>query len=148
MMSTKKNIATLQEELVEEFSEFEDWQEKYEFIIELGFDLPDFDCAYKNEEHRILGCQSNVWIHTTYDAEKHQMVYTADSESMIVKGLISMLIQVLSEQPPEAILGAELHFLNDIGLDRHLSSTRSSGLVSMIKEMKQQAALHVHEGAV
>lgn len=147
-MSTKKNIATLQEELVEEFSEFEDWQEKYEFIIELGFDLPDFDCAYKNEEHRILGCQSNVWIHTTYDAEKHQMVYTADSESMIVKGLISMLIQVLSEQPPEAILGAELHFLNDIGLDRHLSSTRSSGLVSMIKEMKQQAALHVHEGAV
>lgn len=147
-MSTKKNIATLQEELIEEFEEFEDWQEKYEFIIELGFDLPDFDCAYKNEEHRILGCQSNVWIHTTYDTEKHQMVYTADSESMIVKGLISMLIQVLSEQPPEAILGAELHFLNAIGLDRHLSSTRSSGLVSMIKEMKQQAALHVHEGAV
>lgn len=147
-MSTKKNIATLQEELIEEFAEFEDWQEKYEFIIELGFDLPDFDCAYKNEKHRILGCQSNVWIHTAYDAEKHQMIYTADSESMIVKGLISMLIHVLSEQPPEDVLGAELHFLNGIGLDRHLSSTRSSGLVSMLQEMKKQAALHVHDGAV
>lgn len=147
-MSTKKNISSLQEELIEEFSEFEDWQEKYEFIIELGFDLPDFDCAYKNEEHRILGCQSNVWIHTRYNTDKHEMVYTADSESMIVKGLISMLIQVLSEQPPEDILVADLHFLNAIGLDRHLSSTRSSGLVSMIKEMKQQAALHVRKGAV
>lgn len=147
-MSTKKSIATLQDELIEEFSEFEDWQEKYEFIIELGFDLPDFDCAYKNEDHRILGCQSNVWIHTDYDAEQHQMIYSADSESMIVKGLISMLVHVLSEQPPEAILAADLHFLNEIGLDRHLSSTRSNGLVAMIQEMKKQAALHVREGAV
>lgn len=147
-MSTKKSIAALQDALIEEFAEFEDWHEKYEFIIELGYDLPDFDCAYKNEKHRILGCQSKVWIHTTYDAEKHQMIYTADSESMIVKGLISMLIHVLSEQPPEAIFAADLYFLNGIGLEAHLSSTRSNGLVSMLQEMKKQAALRVREGAV
>ena len=137
---SKKSIDAIQEDLVAEFEDFEDWQEKYEFIIELGFDLPEFDDQYRNEEHRIMGCQSNVWVHSFYQPERGVMVYEADSESMIVKGLISMLVEVLSEQSPADILQARLHFLHKIGLDRHLSSTRSNGLASMVQEMKKQAA--------
>lgn len=136
-------IEAKQREIVSEFEDFADWQEKYEYIIELGFDLPPLDEAYKNEAHRIMGCQSNVWLHADYDAAKGVMHYEADSDSMIVKGLVSMLISVLSQQKPEAIVTARLDFLNQIGLDRHLSSTRSNGLASMVKEMKQQAALHL-----
>ncbi len=137
---SKKDIATIQTDLIEEFEDFADWQEKYEFIIDLGFELPELDSAYKTEDYRILGCQSNVWVHSEYDADQHIMRYHADSESMIVKGLISMLVEVLSEQPPEDILTAQLHFLHKIGLDRHLSSTRSNGLASMVQQMKKQAA--------
>ena len=136
-------IETRQTAIIEEFTDFSDWQEKYEYIIELGFDLPALNEQYKNEEHRIMGCQSNVWLHADYDPEQNVMLYEADSDSMIVKGLVSMLVQVLNQQKPEEIITAKLEFLNHIGLDRHLSSTRSNGLASMVKEMKQQAALHV-----
>ena len=115
-----KSIAQIQEEIVAEFAEFSDWQEKYEFIIELGFDLPPLDEQYKTESHRILGCQSNVWLQAEYDASAGLMRYFADSESTIVKGLISLLIQVLSGQKPEDVLQAQLGFLHQIGLDRHL----------------------------
>lgn len=136
-------IDTKQQQIVSEFDDFTDWQEKYEYIIELGFELPPLDDQYKNEAHRIMGCQSNVWLHADFDAQRGVMLYEADSDSMIVKGLVSMLIQVLSQEKPEAIIAAKLDFLNQIGLDRHLSSTRSNGLASMVKEMKQQAALHL-----
>lgn len=136
-------IDSKQKQIIQEFEDFSDWQEKYEYIIELGFDLPALDDSYKNEEHRIMGCQSNVWLQADFDANKGVMIYQADSDSMIVKGLISMLIQVLSQEKPEDIISAKLDFLNQIGLDRHLSSTRSNGLASMVKEMKQQAALHL-----
>lgn len=138
-----KTITEIQQEIVSEFADFSDWQEKYEFIIELGFELSALDAQYKTEAHRIIGCQSNVWLQAEYDAETHLMRYTADSESMIVKGLISLLIRVLSEQKPEDILQAQLGFLHQIGLDRHLSATRSNGLASMVQEMKRQAALHL-----
>ncbi|PKL76949.1 MAG: Fe-S metabolism protein SufE [Candidatus Melainabacteria bacterium HGW-Melainabacteria-1] len=140
------SIEQKQHDIVREFEDFADWQEKYEYLIEMGFDLPPLDAQYKVEEKRILGCQSNVWLHSEYLSDQGLMHYAADSDSMIVKGLISMLIQVLSEQRPEDIVTTRLDFLNQIGLDRHLSSTRSNGLASMVKEMKQQAALHL--GAV
>lgn len=143
-----KSIARIQEEIVAEFADFSDWQEKYEFIIELGFDLPPLDAQYKTESHRILGCQSNVWLQAEYDADAGVMRYFADSESTIVKGLISLLIQVLSGQKPEDVLQAQLGFLHQIGLDRHLSATRSNGLASMVQEMKRQAALHLEASQV
>ncbi len=136
-------IDTKQREIVQEFEDFSDWQEKYEYIIELGFDLQPLDSAYKTEDYRIMGCQSNVWLKAGFDAEQGVMRYSADSDSMIVKGLVSMLVQVLSGQKPEDIVTARLDFLNQIGLDRHLSSTRSNGLAAMVKEMKQQATLHL-----
>ncbi len=137
------SIDSIQNEIIAEFNDFEDWEEKYEFIIELGFDMSPLAEEHKVESKRILGCQSNVWLHAEYDADKHHMIYVADSESMIVKGLISLLIQVLSQQSPEAVLKNELFFLKAIGLDQHLSSTRTNGLSAMIQEMKKQAALHL-----
>lgn len=136
-------IDSIQKEIINEFNDFEDWEEKYEFIVELGFDMPPFPEAYKTESNRILGCQSNVWLHASYDSDHHQMIYEADSESMIVKGLISLLVKVLSGQKPEAVLKSELFFLREIGLDQHLSSTRSNGLSAMIQDMRKQAALHL-----
>lgn len=137
------SIAEIQAELVAEFEDFADWQEKYEYIIELGLDLPPLASEHKTEAKRIIGCQSNVWLNAEYDAEAGVMQYQADSESMIVKGLISMLVQVLSGQKPEAIVSAQLDFLNRLGLDRHLSPTRSNGLNAMVQEMRKQAALHL-----
>ncbi|MGV3525189.1 MAG: SufE family protein [Candidatus Sericytochromatia bacterium] len=138
-----KSIEAIQTEIVSEFQDFDDWQDKYEYMIELGYDLPPLDEAYKDEAHRIVGCQSNVWLQSEYDAAQGVMRYAADSEALIVKGLVSLLIQVLNGQPPEAVVTAQLHFLNQIGLDRHLSTTRSNGLAAMIQEMKRQATLHL-----
>ena len=141
MMS--KTIESIQEEIISEFNDFEDWEEKYEFIVELGFELEPLAEEHKIEAKRIMGCQSNVWLNADYDADTHKMLYQADSESMIVKGLISLLIQVLSQQSPDDILKSELFFLHKIGLDQHLSSTRTNGLSAMIQEMRKQAALHL-----
>ena len=127
-------INELQDEVIDEFSLFSDWMEKYEYIIDLGKNLPLIDDEYKDESHLIKGCQSKVWLHASLDRDKVQ--FTADSDAVITKGIIALLIRVLSGQPAEAISQAELYFIDRIGLKEHLSPTRSNGLVSMVKQMK------------
>ena len=130
-------INAVQEEIVEEFSLFEDWMQRYEYMIELGKSLPLIDPEYKTEENIIKGCQSKVWIHA--DLEGDKLVFTADSDAIITKGIIAVLIRVFSNQHPDAILGADTSFIDKIGLKEHLSPTRANGLVSMIKQLKMYA---------
>jgi cysteine desulfuration protein SufE len=133
-------IMTIQEieaEVVAEFSLFDDWMDKYNYIIELGKNLPLINAQYKTDQYLISGCQSKVWLHASY--KDGEVVYTADSDAIITKGIASLLIRVLSHHTPDAILAADLDFLNQIGLREHLSPTRSSGLNSMIKQMKLYA---------
>lgn len=124
-------------EIVEEFSVFEDWMEKYEYIIDLGKDLPKIDDDKKTSDRIIEGCQSKVWLDAQYDGTV--MHYTADSDAIITKGIIGLLIRVLDQEKPEDILKTDLHFINEIGLHEHLSPTRSNGLASMVKKMKMEA---------
>ncbi len=126
-----------QQAIVEEFSLFDDWMQKYEYIIELGKDLPKIDEAKKTDERIIEGCQSKVWLDARYEDGK--MHFTADSDAIITKGIIGLLIQVLDEEKPEDIVKSDLHFISDIGLHEHLSPTRSNGLASMVKKMKMEA---------
>ena len=128
------NIAERQAEIVEEFELFDDWMDKYEHIIELGKDLPLIDPSHKDEEHRIRGCQSQVWLHATPKADR--LRFTADSDAIITKGLISLMVRVLDNQPAAEIASTDLSFIEKIGLHEHLSPTRSNGLRSMIKQMK------------
>ncbi len=130
-------INETQDELIEEFGLFEDWADKYEYLIDLGKKLSPMNEAFKTEENVIKGCQSKVWLH----AEKHgdQIVFFADSEAIIVKGMISMLIRVLSNHTAAEIMQADLYFINQIGMSEHLAQTRSNGLVSMVKQMKNYA---------
>jgi cysteine desulfuration protein SufE len=130
-------IKEIEEEIVDEFSMFEEWDEKYEYIIELGKNLPLIDNKYKTENFKVNGCQSQVWVKPEF--EKGIVTYKADSDAIITKGLIALLIRVLSGHKPEEIVDAELTFLNKIGLKEHLSPTRSNGLVSMIGRMKTEA---------
>ncbi|MCG3165875.1 MAG: Cysteine desulfuration protein SufE [Bacteroidia bacterium] len=131
------SIKEIEETIVEEFGYYDDWMGKYEFIIELGKSLPLIAEKYKTEENIIKGCQSRVWLHA--EAEGDKIVFTADSDAIITKGLISLLIRVLSHQTPDEIINADLRFIDRIGLKEHLSPTRSNGLVSMIKQMKLYA---------
>ena len=126
-----------QQAIVEEFSLFDYWMQKYEYIIELGKDLPKIDEAKKTDERIIEGCQSKVWLDARYEDGK--MHFTADSDAIITKGIIGLLIQVLDEEKPEDIVKSDLHFISDIGLHEHLSPTRSNGLASMVKKMKMEA---------
>lgn len=128
-------IDQIQNDIVEEFSDVEDWMDRYGMIIDLGNNLPEIDEAYKTPDHLIEGCQSRVWLNAelTPDGRVH---YTADSDAIIVKGIISLLIQVLDNQTPDDILKADLHFIDDIGLSEHLSPTRSNGLLAMVKQMR------------
>lgn len=128
------SINNIQDEIIEEFSLFGDWMEKYEYIIDLGKSLPLIDERYKDEEHLIRGCQSQVWLHAEMDNGK--VAFTADSDAVITKGIIALLVRVLSHQKPEAVAGADLYFIDRIGLKEHLSPTRSNGLLSMVKQMK------------
>lgn len=128
-------INNIQDEIIEEFAFFDDWMDKYEYIIELGKNLPLIDAAYKDDSHRIRGCQSQVWLHAEPQADQ-TIQFTADSDAVITKGLIALLVRVLNGQPANAIAESDLYFLNKIGLDEHLSPTRSNGLRSMIKQMK------------
>lgn len=137
------SIQEIQDAIVEEFAIFEDWEEKYEYIIERGMDLSPLAATEKTEERRILGCQSAVWLKAEYAPEQGLMLYGADSDSMIVKGLISMLIEIFSGQPPAAVVNATLTFLDRLGLNQHLSSTRSNGLAAMVKQIKIEALAHV-----
>jgi cysteine desulfuration protein SufE len=131
------SIQETQDELIEEFSLFTDWMEKYEYIIQLGKELPLIDPAFKTEENLIKGCQSKVWLHA--EAENNEVIFTADSDAIITKGLVSMVVRVLSNHSPAEIAEAELYFVDRIGLREHLSVTRSNGLLSMIKQMKMYA---------
>jgi cysteine desulfuration protein SufE len=127
-------INEIQDELIEDFSFFGDWMEKYENIIQMGKELPLIEEQYRIEENLIRGCQAKVWLHAEYE---HGIIsFTADSDAIITKGLVSMVIRVLSEHSPEEIVQADLYFVDRIGLREHLSMTRSNGLLSMIKQMK------------
>lgn len=130
-------INQLQDEIVDEFSDIEDWMDRYAYIIDLGNALPAIDEKYKTPAHIIEGCQSRVWLNAEMMVDK--VVYTADSDAIIVKGIISLLIKVLSEHTPDEILNAELYFIDKIGLSEHLSPTRSNGLVAMVKQIRMYA---------
>jgi len=132
------NIKDTENEIIEEFALFEDdWEGKYEHLIELGKSLPKIDEASKTDDRIIKGCQSKVWL----KSEKIDglVVYTADSDAIITKGMVALMVRVLSHQTPQAILETNLDFINKIGLTEHLSPTRANGLVSMIKQMKLDA---------
>lgn len=130
-------INEIQDELIDEFELFDDWEGKYEYIIDLGKKLPKMADEFKNEDNIIKGCQSIVWLHAYMDGEK--LVFEADSEAIIVKGLVSMLLKVLSGHTPEEVLHADLYFINSVGLSSHLAQTRSNGLASMVKQIKAYA---------
>ena len=130
-------INEIQDELIEEFELFDDWEGKYEYIIDLGKKLPKLADEYKTEENIIKGCQSIVWLNAFMDGDK--LIFEADSEAIIVKGLVSMLLKVLSGHTPEEIIQADLYFIDRVGLSSHLAQTRSNGLASMVKQMKAYA---------
>ena len=130
-------IAETEREIVEEFALFDSWDDKYEYIIDLGKKLPVLDPKYKKDENRVRGCQSSVWLVADY--EKGKLYYYADSDAVIVKGLISMLIRVLSGKTPDEIIEAKLDFIKEIGMTTHLAQTRSNGLLNMVKQMKHYA---------
>ena len=132
-----KTINELQDEVVEEFSGFDDWMDKYQMLIDLGNDLEPLNEKYKTEQNLIDGCQSRVWLQCDYADGK--LVFTADSDALIVKGIIALLIQVLSGHTPAEILDADLYFIDKIGLREHLSPTRSNGLLAMVKQIKAYA---------
>jgi len=130
-------INEIQEEIVDEFSMFEDWMQRYEYMIELGKSLPIIEEKYKIDQNIIKGCQSKVWVHAEMEADK--IDFTADSDAIITKGIIAILIRVLSGQHPKDIIHADMSFIDQIGLKEHLSPTRANGLVSMIKQLKMYA---------
>ncbi len=130
-------INEIQDDLIETFALFDDWEEKYEYIIDLGKKLPGLDEKYKTEDNIIKGCQSVVWLHA--DLRDGKVIFEADSQAIIVKGLVSMLLQVLSGHTPDEILTADLYFIEKTGLSSHLAQTRSNGLASMVKQMKTYA---------
>ncbi len=132
------SIADIENEIIEEFEIFgDDWEGKYEHLIELGKSLPKIKEEYKTDDRLIKGCQSKVWLHT--EKVNREVIYTADSDAIITKGMVALIIRVLSHQNPDDILKADLNFINKIGLTEHLSPTRANGLVSMIKQMKLDA---------
>lgn len=130
-------IQEIQEEIVDEFSMFDDWMQRYEYIIELGKSLPLINEEYKTEENIISGCQSKVWVNG--EETDGNIVFTADSDAILTKGIIAILIRVFSNQNPQNILDANTDFIDEIGLKEHLSPTRANGLVSMIKQIKMYA---------
>lgn len=131
------NIQQIQEEIVDEFAMFDDWMQRYEYMIELGKALPLIDDKYKTEDYIIKGCQSKVWVYA--DMKEDKVVFTADSDAIITKGIIAILIRVFSHQKPTDIIKANTAFIDEIGLKEHLSPTRANGLVSMIKQLKMYA---------
>ena len=130
-------IKEIQEEIIDEFSMFDDWMERYEYIIELGKSLPLINDAHKLESNLISGCQSKVWLHS--EIENDTINFTADSDAILTKGIVALLLRVFNNQKPSDILSADLYFVDEIGLKEHLSPTRANGLVSMIKQIKLYA---------
>jgi cysteine desulfuration protein SufE len=135
------NLTEKQEEIIQEFEVFDDWMEKYEYIIDLGKDLPKIDEANKTEDRLIEGCQSRVWLDAHFSEGK--MHFTADSDAIITKGIIGLLIRVLDQESPESIAKADLFFIGKIGLQEHLSPTRANGLLGMVKRLKIEALKHI-----
>lgn len=131
------SINEIQDEIIEEFAEFTEWMDKYQMLIDLGNDLNALDPAYKNEQNLIDGCQSRVWLQC--DIKDGKLVFTADSDALITKGIIALLIRVVSGHTPKEILDTDLYFIERIGLHQHLSPTRSNGLLSMVKKIKAYA---------
>ncbi len=129
-----ESIKERTEDIVDEFEMFEDWMDKYDHIISLGKELPLIDDQYKTDDNIIKGCQSRVWLHA--DFKDGKVIYSADSDAIITKGIIALMIRALSDQKPEDIVNADLGFVDEVGLKEHLSPTRANGLVSMIKQMK------------
>lgn len=127
-------IEDKQQEIIDEFSMFEDWMQKYDYLIDLGKSVPLIDEQYKTPDHIIKGCQSQVWLNAALNGG--MVTFTADSDAIITKGIISLLIRVLSEEKPEDIVNADLHFIDEIGLKEHLSPSRANGLLAMVKQMK------------
>jgi cysteine desulfuration protein SufE len=136
-MKEQKSIPDIEQEIVEEFSLFDSWDDKYEYIIDLGKKLPPLEDVYKKDENKVRGCQSTVWLVAEY--RDGRIFYKAESDAVIVKGLISMLIRVLSGQTPDDIVQAQLDFIREIGMTSHLAQTRSNGLLAMVKQMKNYA---------
>ena len=132
-----QTIKEIQDEIVDEFSMFEDWEERYQYMIDLGKTLPLIAPEYKTEDNIIKGCQSKVWVHAEMDDNK--ITFTADSDAIITKGIIAILIRTFSNQHPKDILDANTDFIDQIGLKEHLSPTRANGLISMIKQIKLYA---------
>ena len=130
-------IKAIQNEIIDEFSMFDEWDERYQYVIDLGKSLPLIDDQYKTEDNIIKGCQSKVWLHA--EQNDGNIVFTADSDAILTKGLIAIMIRVFSNQKPQAILDATTDFVDEIGLKEHLSPTRANGLVSMIKQIKMYA---------
>jgi cysteine desulfuration protein SufE len=132
-------IKEIQEKIIEEFALFDDWMERYEYIIDLGKSLPLIDPQYKVDENLIKGCQSKVWLHT--ELKDNQLIFTADSDAILTKGIVALLLRVFSNQQATAILEADTSFIDEIGLKEHLSPTRANGLVSMLKQIKLYAVV-------
>lgn len=130
-------IKEIQREIIEEFEMFDDWMERYEYLIELGKSLPVIDAQHKVEENIIKGCQSKVWLHSKMNGSK--IDYTADSDAILTKGLVALLLRVFTNQKPNDIIEADTLFIDQIGLKEHLSPTRANGLVSMLKQIKLYA---------
>ena len=131
------SIQDIQNDIIEEFSMFDNWEERYQYMIDLGKTLPLIDEQYKTDDYIIKGCQSKVWVHADMKADK--VVFTADSDAIITKGIIAILLRVFSNQSPKDIIEANTDFIDKIGLKEHLSPTRANGLVSMIKQLKMYA---------
>lgn len=133
-------INELQDEVIEEFSEFTDWMDKYQMLIDLGNELEPLDEQYKTESNLIDGCQSRVWLQC--DEKDGRLIFTADSDALIVKGIIALLIRIVSNHTPKEIIDADLYFIDRIGLREHLSPTRANGLLAMTKQMKMYAVVY------
>ena len=133
-------IQEIQNEIVDEFSMFDDWMQRYEYMIELGKSLPLIEEQYKTQANIIKACQSQVWVHAELKDDK--LVFTADSDAIITKGIIAILVRAFSNQRPQAIIDADTKFIDEIGLKEHLSPTRANGLVSMIKQLKLYAVAY------
>lgn len=138
-------INEIQEEIIAEFSDFDDWMDRYQLLIDLGSELAPLDEQYKTEQNLIEGCQSRVWLHADY--QEGVINFRAESDAVIVKGIISLLIKVVSGHTPDEILNADLYFIDKIGLKEHLSPTRSNGLLSMVKQMRMYALAFKAKGA-
>jgi cysteine desulfuration protein SufE len=139
-MTEVKTIPEIEEEIIDEFSLFDSWDEKYEYIIDMGKKLKPLDDIHKKDENKIKGCQSTVWM--VSELKDGKVIYKAESDAVIVKGLVSMLIRVLSGHSPKEIIDAKLEFIDRIGMKQHLAQTRSNGLLSMVKQMKLDATVY------